>query len=348
MPELRKDPLMGRWVIISTERAKRPDEFLPLAPVLPETEPDCPFCEGNESKTPPEIMAVRPAGLAPNSRGWKVRVVPSIAPVLRIEGKMERRPQGIYDVASGIGAHEVIVETPQHLPSLSHLTQEQIQQVLEVTLHRMTDLEKDQRFKSVLLFKNVGENAGSGKTQHARAQLIALPVIPVRLKDELHGANQYFQLKERCIFCDILRQELDAQQRLAVETSHFVALAPFASRFPFELWILPKGHAADFTKMTPHEKGDLARILQWTFLKLSRVLKDPPYNTILHTAPYRRAKAGAWRTIDQDFHWHLEIMPRLTRVAGFEWGSGFYINPTPPEEAAKFMKEAGVPVMSRG
>ncbi len=348
MPELRKDPVMGRWVIISTERAKRPDEFLPLAPARNEPQPDCPFCAGNEGKTPPEITAVRPSGVKPNGPDWTVRVVPSISPVLRIEGNLEHRAKGLYDVCTGIGAHEIIVETPEHISSIAHLPQEQISRVLDVMTHRITDLEKDPRFKYVLFFKNYGLAAGEGGFRHSRSQLIALPVNPIRLKDELQGARQYFEWKERCIFCDILRQELESRQRVAVETTHFVALAPFASRFPFELWILPKEHSADFTHLSADHRGDLAAILKMTFSKLSRVLNDPPYNAILHTAPFRRPRAGYWRTIDADFHWHLEVMPRLTRVAGFEWGSGFYINPTSPEEATRFLKEAEVPVPTHG
>jgi len=343
MPELRKDPIVGRWVIISTERAKRPDEFLPLdRPASSHTRPDCPFCQGHEGKTPPEILALRPAGLAPNGPGWNVRVVPSVAPVLRIEGAQELRPHGIYDVANGIGAHEIIVETPEHKHSLAELPEEQITRVIDTSIARMTDLERDQRFKYVLLFKNYGEAAGEGTFHHSRSQLIALPVNPTRLKDELQGARQYFQMKERCIFCDILRQELDSQQRIAAETPYFVAVTPFASRFPFELCILPKEHAADFTKLAPDRRQDLARLLKLTLQKLSHTLQDPPFNYILHTAPFRRHGAGYWRTIDEDFHWHIEIMPRLTRVAGFEWGTGFYINPVQPEEAARFLKESEV------
>ena len=338
MPELRKDPVIGRWVIISTERAKRPDEFLAGAPAHPEPQPECPFCEGHEGQTTPEIMAVRPGGSLPNAPGWKVRVVPAISPVLRIEGKLEHRARGIYDVATGVGAHEIVVETPEHTGSLTHLSEEQIGHVIGVYAQRISDLERDPRFKYVLLFKNYGLAAGGGNFRHSRSQLIALPVTPIRLKDKLHGARQYFELKARCIFCDILRQELEDGRRIAAETTHFVALTPFASRFPFELLILPKEHAADFTHLSADGRLDLARIMKSTLSKLSRILHDPAYNTILHTAPFRRPRAGYWRTIDLDFHWHLEIMPRLTRVAGFEWGSGFYINPTAPEEAAQFLK----------
>jgi UDPglucose--hexose-1-phosphate uridylyltransferase len=207
-------------------------------------------------------------------------------------------------------------------------------------MDRLIDLERDPRFRYALFFKNSGTAAGEGKHRHSRSQLIALPVNPSRIKDELDGCLRYFEAKERCIFCDLIRQELLGQERLAKETSHFVALAPFASRFPFELWVLPKRHAADVSLMNPAERLDLAGLLRETLGGVRKLLKNPPYNMILHTAPFRRARLGYWKTIDHDFHWHLEIMPRLTRVAGFEWGTAFYINPTPPEEAARFLKES--------
>ncbi|MBI4227222.1 MAG: galactose-1-phosphate uridylyltransferase [Candidatus Omnitrophica bacterium] len=342
MPELRKDPIVGRWVIIATERARRPDQFQPLspAPVADRTEA-CPFCEGRESKTAPEIFAARHAG-APNQPGWDVRVVPAEDPVLRIEGQLARKGRGIYDLMPGIGAHELIIEAPRHATNLADLPEAQIEQVIGAYVSRLTDLERDTRFKYALLYKNYGRAAGAGDLTHTHSEIIALPVNPVRLKDELHGARQYFDLKERCIFCDMLRQEYDGGRRLAVESRDFVAVAPFASRFPFELWILPRRHSADFTQLQPGERADLAGLLKTTLVKLRQALRDPPYNFILHTAPFRRPKHGAWHTIGDDFHWHLEIMPRLTRVAGFEWGSGFYINPTPPEEAAKFLREVEV------
>ena len=292
MPELRKDPVMGRWVIISTERAKRPDEFLPLVPAREDSPSDCPFCMGNEGRTLPEIFALRPSGGGSNGPGWTVRVIPSISPVLRIEGKLEHRAKGIYDLCTGIGAHEILVETPEHISSTARLTPEQISTVFEAAIRRITDLEKDPRFKYILFFKNYGPAAGEGRFRHSRSQLIALPVNPIRLKDKLQGARQYFEWKERCIFCDILRQETESQQRIAVETDHFIALAPFASRFPFELWILPKEHCADFTRLTPEHRKDLAGILKVTLSKLLQVLNDPPYNAILHTAPFRRPRAG--------------------------------------------------------
>lgn len=329
MPELRKDPIIGRWVIIATERASRPDQFKPIAEG-PQEGP-CPFCKGNESQTPPEIYSNKP--------DWQVRVVPSIAPMLRVEGELDKHGRGVYDVLNGIGAHEVIVETDRHVSNIADLDQEQIALVINAYIERMTDLEKDQRFSYVLAFKNHGWSAGGGRIRHARSQLIATPVIPKRVKEELAGSRHYYEHHERCVYCDLIRQELASKDRLILEVDGFVAIAPFASRFPFEIWVLPKKHSCDFTDLNIPEQKDLARILKLVLTKLKVGLQDPPYNYILHTAPFKRKKTGYWNTIRDDYHWHIEIIPRLTRVAGFEWGTGFYICTLPPEHAAKFLRE---------
>ena len=343
MPELRKDPLIGRWVIIATERAKRPVDFVASHD---ESTPqsDCPFCEGKESQTPKEIFAIRESGSQRDQPGWKVRVVPSIKPVLRIEGQLNRRANGMYDVMDGIGAHEIVVETPQHISNAADLSVEQIHAALQASVTRIADLERDPRFRYVLWFKNYGSIAGAGGLQHSRSQLIATPVTPLRVKEELVGARRYFEDKERCLVCDLLNQEQEAKTRVVIDSPHMVALCPFASRFPFELWIVPKRHRCDFAKMDPQELADLASVFKQILSRLKAVLDDPPYNALLHTAPMRhhRTKVGYWKTIEEDYHWHIELITRLTRVAGFEWGSGFYINPTPPEESARYLREAVV------
>jgi UDPglucose--hexose-1-phosphate uridylyltransferase len=341
MPELRKDPLIGRWVIIATERAKRPVDFMASRDDVA-TQGACPFCEGKETNTPAEILAQRPAGSAPNTAGWKVRVVPSIKPVLRIEGALNRRGRGMYDLMDGIGAHEVIIETPKHIGNAADLSREQLHAAFHASISRMTDLERDQRFRYVLWFKNYGSVAGAGRVLHSRSQLIATPVTPLRVKEELMCARRYFEDKERCLVCDILIQERESPGRVVLETGHFIALCPFASRFPFEVWVLPKRHSCDFARMSGEETADLALAFKDVLGRLKLALNDPPYNAVLHTAPLRhpRGKVGHWRTIHEDYHWHIELMPRLTRVAGFEWGSGFYINPTPPEESARYLREA--------
>lgn len=341
MPELRKDPVIGRWVIISTERAKRPDQFSGQAQHAPAEKP-CPFCEGAEAQTPPEIYSLRPTHTPANSPGWELRVVPSIAPFLKIEGDLDRHGKGMYDLMNGIGAHEIIIETNRHISNIADLTEEQISKVITCYIDRITDLEKDKRFKYVLVFKNYGWIAGAGRLKHSRSQLIATPVNPKRVKEELIGARQYYEYHERCIFCDIIKQEIESKSRLILDIDGFIAITPFASRFPFEIWILPKKHSCDFTNLDMPSRISLANIMKIIFSKLKKGLNDPPYNYVLHTAPFKRQKVGYWKSIDYDYHWHIEIMPRLTRVAGFEWGTGFYICPLPPEDAAKFLREAQI------
>lgn len=341
MPELRKDPIIGRWVIVATERARRPDQFSGKGQE-DSTEKPCPFCEGKESQTMPEIYAIRPKSPAPNSPGWEVRVVPSVTPFLRIEGDLDRRGKGLYDVMNGIGAHEIIIESNQHIGNMADLSEDQISKVITCYIDRINDLERDKRFKYALVFKNHGWIAGGGRVKHSRSQLIATSVNPKRVKEELVGARQYYEHHERCIFCDVIKQEIESKDRLILDADGFIAITPFASRFPFEVWILPKKHSCDFVNLDMSSRIGLARAMKKVLAKLKKGLNDPAYNYILHTAPFRRQKGGYWRSIDSDFHWHIEIMPRLTRVAGFEWGTGFYICPMTPEAAAKFLREVEV------
>jgi UDPglucose--hexose-1-phosphate uridylyltransferase len=338
MPELRHDPIQGRWVIIAAERSRRPDDF-------PFSEPPpqggfCPFCEGNESKTPPEIVAIR-NGSQPNQPGWKVRVVPNKFPALRIEGGLNRKGVGAYDQMNGIGAHEVIIETPEHSMNLADAPAEHIRNVLWLYRERLADLLKDQRFKYILIFKNYGAAAGASLS-HPHTQLIATPVTPLTLVEELNSAKEHFREKERCLFCDLIQQELDSGKRVVMENEHFVAVAPFASRFPFELFIAPRNHHHSFAETSDEMLHHLAMALKEVLLRVKKCLKDPPYNFLIHTIPNIKAArkhSMDWATIELDFHWHIEFMPRLTQVAGFEWGTGFYINPTAPEEAAKHLRE---------
>lgn len=330
MPELRKDPIYGRWVIISTERSRRPSDFAPE-----ERRPTggfCPLCEGNEDRTPPEVLAFRDNGASPNSPGWSLRVVPNKFPALRIEGDLDREGEGIYDKMNGIGAHEVVIETPQHSETLSTLPLKGVENVLWAYRERMVDLRRDQRLRHVLVFKNYGSAAGAS-LEHSHSQIIALPIVPTRVREEIEGSKNYFLYKDRCVYCDIIRQELRQRSRVIAENSGFVSITPFASRFPFETWILPKTHQPSYELMEGSFYGQAAEILSDTLRRLRQVLDDPPYNYIIHTSSYPEQ--------DRDYyHWHIEIMPKLTKVAGFEWGTGFYINPTPPEEAAEYLREA--------
>lgn len=332
MSELRRDPVIGRWVIIAPERALRPEQL--HAPSQAQSGAPCVFCDGQEHRDPNEIYAVRAHGTARNTPGWQVRVLPNKFPVLRIEGKLVREGIGMFDMMSGVGAHEVIVETPDHTLELVDLPESHIVNVLRAYRERMNDLGGDNRFKYVLIFKNQGFQAGATMV-HAHSQLIATPVTPKRVKEELTGAQRYYDFKRRCVFCDIIKQESRlTRERLVFENDTFVVISPFAARVPFETWILPKQHNCDYVNISDVEYLGLAEALKTSLLKLRSVLDDPPFNYLIHTAPFRRPRAGYWATIQNDFHWHLEVIPRLTRPAGFEEGSGFYINPVTPEEAA--------------
>ncbi len=328
MPELRKDPIVGRWVIISSERARRPSDFA-AEPVRP-AGADCVFCAGREAKTPPEILAGRAPGGAPDTPGWGYRVVPNKFPALRIEGELDATGEGLYDRMNGVGAHEVVIETPDHGTSLATMPAEAVAEVLLAFRERMLDLKKDPRFEYVLVFKNHGEAAGAS-LEHAHSQLIATPIIPVMVAEELAGAAHYFTLKERCVWCDIVRQERRDGRRRVLEANGFVALTPFAPRFPFETWVLPIRHRAAYEESDVDELRGLAVVLGEFLRRMNRVLGHPPFNFMLHTAPLRDGQPDS-------YHWHLEIIPKLTRVAGFEWGSGFFINPMPPEDAAAALR----------
>ena len=332
MPELRKDPITGRWVIIATDRAKRPTDFI-RQPVPPAAATICPFDYGNERKTPPELLAYRDSG-ARDEPGWRVRVVPNKFPVLGIEGELNRQGEGMYDKMNGVGAHEVIIEGSDHARTLADMPEKLIEESLWACKERMIDLKKDKRFRFIVLFKNHGEAAGA-TLEHPHTQLIALPVIPKRVKEEVDAARLFFDLKERCIYCDIVRQETAAGVRLITETDRFAVLSPYAPRFPFETWILPKRHESHFEDSDAPGLENLAWVLRTTIRKIDKVLERPAYNYIIHSAPVQDGPLP-------HYHWHVEIIPKLTKVAGFEWGTGFYINPTPPEESARFLREAGL------
>jgi UDPglucose--hexose-1-phosphate uridylyltransferase len=263
-----------------------------------------------------------------------VRVVPNKFPALKIEGELDRQGEGLYDKMNGIGAHEVILETPSHDKVLADLPEADVERVLVAYRERMRDLKRDERFKYVMVFKNHGEAAGA-TLEHSHSQLIALPVVPINVGEEMRGARHYFEYKERCIFCDIVKQELSDGRRVVYQNAGFVAVAPYAPRLPFETWILPRAHAASYDEIKPDKLPLLANALRTTLRKLSTALDAPAYNFMLHTAPFSDKDS-------QHYHWHIEIMPTLAKVAGFEHGSGFYINPTPPEDAAAFLRDLAV------
>jgi len=343
MSELRHDLLARRWVIIASERSRRPNEFVVQreAPTSPSA---CPFCPGNEARTPAEILRVAGDGVATGSRPWAVRVFPNKYPALAIEGETERRAVGIYDRQRGVGAHEVIVDTPDHEVDMAAMDPAHLERVLSVYQERLRDLYKDPRFKYALIFKNHGAAAGA-TLQHSHTQIIATPVTPRAIAIELTLSREHFFHKTRCLYCDILNQELETGDRIVALDEHYAVLAPYASRFPFETMVIPRRHGHSFADEPRASLTALARRLKDLLTRLKSVLRDPPYNFVLHTSPNVRAqgrRGDYWYTLQDDFHWHIEVLPRLTQVAGFEWGTGLFINPTAPEDAAGYLRDAAV------
>ena len=290
------------------------------------------MCPGNENFTPPEVFAFRPAGFEKDGPGWQVRVVPNKFPALVIEGELAKEGIGLYDRMNGIGAHEVIVESPNHDENFADLPVETMALVFKAYKERILDLEKDPRFQYVMVFKNHGSAAGAS-LEHSHSQLIALPILPRMIVSELEGAESHYRYKERCIFCDIIRQEIQQQERVVCQNDKFITITPFAPRTPFEMWILPKKHNPAFYCQDDHDFYALAEIFGESLRRLNSCIENVPYNFVLHTEPLRS------RGVEY-YHWHFEIVPKLTSIAGFEWGSGFYINPLPPEEAAAYLRSS--------
>ena len=315
------------WVVITTDHPKGPTDYLLFNP------PDlsrgdtgvCPFCPGNEGMTPKEIFSSRDEG-----GGWSVRVIPNKFPFFHVEGDFDRRAEGMYDMMEAIGAHEIVVESQDHHQNLAILSPPQIEKILGAYQQRLTDLERDHRFQQFLILKNYP----GVFNRHPHSHIMALPVIPRRVDEEVWGALDYYQRKERCIFCDILKEEIGMRKRVVLETVSFVVFSPFASRFPFETWIVPKVHSADFHHIGEDEMKDLAVVIQSLFARYTKLLSDPPYSFTFHTSPVQS------RFHRSEYHWHIETRLRIGLREGFEWGAGFFVNPTPPEAAAAYLREA--------
>jgi UDPglucose--hexose-1-phosphate uridylyltransferase len=338
MSELRKDPVSGRWVIIATERSKRPDDFRPQGPVAPASQAAfCPFCEGNEGKTPPEVYAMRAAGTGPDSPGWTVRVVPNKFPALTPGPPPPRATAGLYQSMEGRGVHEVVIENPDHAFELGDLPVPHVRAVLGVFQQRIRTIERDLHYQYVQVFKNKGKEAGASLS-HPHSQIVATPIIPRRVKEELYGGDRLFRTFKECGFCRVIREEETAGKRLVARNDRFVAFAPYASRFPFEMAIYPRRHSAFFTDVREEEITPLAEILKDVLTRLKETVGDPPFNMVLRQAPNPALPLKRWPDIHLKSHWHLEIIPILTKVAGFEWGTGLYINPVPPETGARFLR----------
>lgn len=333
MPELRQDPATKQWVIIATERAKRPHDFSQTHPpiVLPEFKEDCPFCPGNENMTPPETMSFRDEG-PPNSPGWRVRAFPNKFSALIPEGSLSRKEEeGIFRKMDGVGWHEVIVECPQHNLCIPLMSDEQVEEIVRAYHQRYSTLREDPRVKLILIFKNHGPKAGTS-LEHPHSQLLAMPIVPLTIRYRFEKAASHFDDQGTCVYCDILREGLRVRKRLIMETDNFAIFHPFAPRAPFETWIIPKVHNASFWAISPEEIREFARVLKRYLVKLYKGLNNPDYNFIIHTAPIKDEQ-------EEYFHWHLQIIPRLVTPAGFELGTGMFINTALPEETAAFMRD---------
>jgi UDPglucose--hexose-1-phosphate uridylyltransferase len=338
MSFLRYDVTTNDWVIFAPERTRRPHDLKTkdrLGVPSASAASLCPFCPGNEHLAGPEIYALR-GGTAPNTPGWTVRVVPNKFPALRIEEDHRRHEEGtLFRFMGGCGAHEVIIETPEHDCFLADHPVEHIEFVLRTLQLRFNDLMRDTRFQAIVIFKNHGEGAGTS-LRHPHWQLIATPVVPRALRLKHAVATDYFDQSGNCLYCDLLEEELAVRERIVVENEHYAAIMPYASHVPFETWILPKVHRSSFGWVEPARLQPLAALLKAVLGKLYQALNNPDYNLTINTAPRG----------DEDKRyllWHLEILPRLGKPAGFELGSGMSINPVLPEEAASFLREVKAP-----
>lgn len=337
--QLRKDHLSGHWVIIASERSKRPDDFRPAQSEKKENPTGfCPFCLGNETKTPPEVFALREDGSGPDAPGWRVRVVPNKFPVLTRGQPPQRLVQGLFESMDGVGVHEVIIETPDHDHDWTDLPLDQLRDVLWTCQQRVRSIETESQYQYIQVFKNKGKEAGASLS-HPHSQIVATPIIPKRVKEEIWNSERYYRRVKQCLLCRTLLEETKAGERIVRVNSHFAVVAPFASRSPFEMRIHPLRHTPFFSNVSGEELLALAEMLRLVLVKLKTILSDPPFNVVLHQGPPPGLGRKTWPNLENIFHWHLEIIPVLTRLAGFEWGTGFYINPVPPESAASYLRE---------
>jgi UDPglucose--hexose-1-phosphate uridylyltransferase len=289
------------------------------------------------------VLSYRPSITAKDTEGWWLRTVPNKFPALTPEGHLKRAAEGMYDRITGFGHHEVLIESPNHDHTFPDLPETQIEEIIWALRDRVVSMRKSPQVKYVLVFKNWGSDAGAS-LEHPHCQIIGLPIVPKRVQEELLGSEKYYDYKDRCVFCDMIAQELETSERVVMENDTFLSFCPYASAFPFELCIIPKEHVSFFSDITKNQVADLSRILKGTLGLLTEALDDPPYNFVIHTAPFD-ASTG---TELSHYHWHIEIVPKLTKVAGFEWGSGFYINPTPPEDAAAHLRSIALKRNSQG
>jgi UDPglucose--hexose-1-phosphate uridylyltransferase len=329
IPEYRRDPVSNRWVIIAPERSLRPLGLSGSKPhIRRDAERDrCPFCEGQEKHTTGEVYAIRDPDSSTDGPGWTLRVVPNKFPAVRMLVDITLQSSGdLFESYPGFGLHEVVIECPYHETNPTHLTDDEFRAVLMAYRSRIADMSHQSHFSYVMVFKNVGAEAGASLA-HSHSQIIAMPVVPDTIRQELEGSSDYYQRFRRCVFCDIIRDAQTEGSRLIEQTENFIAVAPFAPRFACETWVLPKKHSSRYEEISDTPALELASLMRLVLRKLDTVLGYPAYNYFLHNGPLRANNLPY-------YHWHLEIVPRTARAAGFEWGSGTFINAVLPEVAA--------------
>lgn len=319
-PEYRQDPITGNWVVIASSRADRPIEF--ESPPIRRPKRDCPFCPGNEASTPVASLEL----FDPNDGNWQVRIVANLYPAFDATFQADQMQS---DSVSACGSHEVIIESPRHVSRITELTDAEVAVVFDAYRQRFRSLADDKRIVYGLLFKNCGLAAGIS-LEHVHSQLVALPIVPPVVDCELRGARARFAETDRCIYCDIIAQSKD---RIIDSDDSFVAFCPFASRFPYEMWILPRHHSAHFH--TEDDSASLGRFVRGTLRRLEQQIPGAAYNMILHSSPFDSDRYDY-------YHWHIEIIPRLATVAGLEWGSGIHVNVVTPETAAAQLAEQDI------
>ncbi len=339
MHELRKDPIQNRWVAVLKD-SMPPAFYLSNSIELTSKniidESNCILCQGREDKIPKDIFAIREQ--QSNTSNWLTRVIPSPNPIFQIEGGLGRKGVGMYDKMNSIGANEIIIESPQHNTPPEDMGIDQMIRVIVTYKHRISELEKDPRLRYTFIYKDCGKTA-SDLYHHPHSRIIATPVIPKGIKEELNGAKAYYQYKERCIFCDIINEELRTGNRIIMETNYFIAFSPFAPRSPFEYWIMPRRHNCAFNDINNEELEDLSLTLMTTVKKVKNIFKNPPYSYVIHSAPNRMPRKNHWHTVGEDYHWHIEVKPNIARPSSFELDSELYILTTSPEDAAKYLRE---------
>lgn len=329
MSEIRRDYVKNKWVSISSNLALKPKDF-PTMKIGTSSAPAgfCPFCEGNETATPPEILAYRKEQGEPNSTGWLVRTIPNKFSAFELIGELEEKHNGLYRFYNGLGKHEVIIETPQHDTGFHELDLERLEMIVATFKLRYNDLAQDERIKYIQIYKNRGLFAGAS-LGHSHSQIIGFPLMP----GENDGLPQYYQDKGRCLICDILQQEQNSKERIVYEGEYFVALCPYASRYPYETWIVPKRHTEHFGQLTEAEEKELAWFCKKLSMAIVHALDNPSYNFMINTAPVNSL-------YEPGYHWYMEFTPRLLVTTGVEVATGVYINPTAPEIAAPILRES--------